>query len=197
MAHEHLLNQAIHGHVGTDPKVSTTTNGTTRATFRVGIARRVETAEGEWINAEPHYVTVAMYGKSAERTAAAIQKGDNIIALGAMREYEVTDPENGPRVLTEFRAGRVGPDLNLTEVAIARRGPAASAAAQATTPGAQTGTAAPARADTGAPEAEPKENPWVRPGPKASDASKIWAQAAQQAQAQPQVHQAGTDGIGI
>src|SRR5699024_549808 len=106
-------------------------------------------------------------------------------------------PENGPRVLTEFRAGRVGPDLNLTEVAIARRGPAASAAAQATTPGAQTGTAAPARADTGAPEAEPKENPWVRPGPKASDASKIWAQAAQQAQAPPQVHQAGNDGIGI
>lgn len=181
MTQENLVNQAVHGHVGTEPKVSTTANGATRATFRLGIPRRVETADGEWINAEPHYVTVAMYGKSAERTVASIQKGDNIIALGGMREYEVTDPENGPRVITEFRAGRVGHDLNLSEVKVARRGPSASAQAQASA-GAET------QVETPAPPSS---------GQQASQASRIWAQAAEQAEAQAQGPQRAGGGLGI
>jgi len=167
--------------VGTEPKVSTTANGATRATFRLGVPRRVETADGEWINAEPHYVTVAMYGKSAERTAASIQKGDNIIALGGMREYEVTDPENGPRVVTEFRAGRVGHDLNLSEVSVARRSPSPSAQTQASA-GAET-------------QAEPSSA--SRSGPQASQASTIWAQAAEQTEARAQGAQARGGGLGI
>lgn len=180
MTHEHLVNQAIHGHVGTEPKVSTTANGATRATFRLGVPRRVETADGEWINAEPHYVTVAMYGKSAERTVASIQKGDNIIALGGLREYEVTDPENGPRVVTEFRAGRVGHDLNLSEVSVARRSPSLSAQTQASA-GAET-KVAPAPSSS---------------GPQASQASRIWAQAAEQTEARAQGPQASGGGLGI
>src|SRR5699024_4404006 len=180
MTHEHLVNQAIHGHVGTEPKVSTTANGATRATFRLGVPRRVETADGEWINAEPHYVTVAMYGKSAERTVASIQKGDNIIALGGLREYEVTDPENGPRVVTEFRAGRVGHDLNLSEVSVARRRPSRPAQTQASA-GAET-QVAPAPSSG---------------GPQASQASRIWAQAAEQTEARAQGLQASGGGLGI
>ena len=180
MTHEHLVNQAIHGHVGTEPKVSTTANGATRATFRLGVPRRVETADGEWINAEPHYVTVAMYGKSAERTVASIQKGDNIIALGGLREYEDTDPENGPRVVTEFRAGRVGHDLNLSEVSVARRSPSLSAQTQASA-GAET-------------QLEPAPSSG---GPQASQASRIWAQAAEQTEARAQGLQASGGGLGI
>lgn len=125
MENESVTNEAIHGHVGTDPVLKETANGHPRLSFRVGMPRRVETPEGEWVNTDPHYVTVAMYGKSAQRTAEAIQKGDQVIALGNLREYEVTDPERGPRVMHEFRASRVGHDLNLSTVEVSRRGPRA------------------------------------------------------------------------
>ncbi|MPV51414.1 single-stranded DNA-binding protein [Pseudactinotalea sp. HY160] len=116
MSEDIRTSEALHGHVGTDPKVTRTASGSTRVTFRLGVAQRVQNIEGEWVDGTPTYVTVAMYGKSAERTAARIRKGDNLIVAGRLHSFEVTDETNGPRVLKEFRASRVGFDLNITNI---------------------------------------------------------------------------------
>lgn len=171
---ENLINQAVHGFVGTDPALTTTANGTSRLSFRLGIPRRVETAEGEWVNTDPHFVTIAMYGRSAERTAAAVQKGDQVIALGNLREYEVTDEELGPRVMTEFRASRVGHDLNLSQVEVTRRSVAREASVTADAPIAEKVDYKAPNADTAAPQESSTTGPSGQ-----STAAQVWTQAAQ------------------
>src|SRR5699024_3768941 len=105
----------------------------------------------------------------------------NIMDLGRLRGDEATDPENGPRAATESRAGSGGPDLNLSEVGGARRSPSPSAP-----------TPASAAAET---QAEPPAA--SRRGTPASQASTIWAQAAEQTEARAQGAQARGGGLGI
>lgn len=191
METENLTNTAVHGHVGTDPELTVTSNGTSRLSFRLGIPRRVETADGTWMNTDPHYVTVAMYGKSAERTAEAIHKGDQVLALGHLREYEVTDPQRGPRVLSEFRASRVGHDLNLTRVQVQRRTARAGhqSAQQATEQGQQhrqprTGQQQPQPAASTSP-AQDVPGGYGDVPPAASGAAAVWTRAAHRAGVPP------------
>lgn len=147
--------QAVQGRIATEPELTNTANGSQRLAFRLAMPTYEEDMDGAFVETEPQFVTVEMWGKSAVRTSNTIRNGDAIVALGRVREYEFTTDE-GQRTGEVFRAARVGLDLNLTRVTVQRRTeppatPARTAGAEVDTGGAyrwaQTADHAPALGD--------------------------------------------------
>lgn len=107
------------GFVRSDPTLTYTKDNTPRLYARVGIPQSEQDAEGNFHDVEPYDTDLIMFGKSAERAHAQLQRGDNFIAEGRVRTY--TQNVDGNQVEREqFRASSIGHNGNITNYTVNR-----------------------------------------------------------------------------
>lgn len=117
------VNVTVIGHVGTNPTLSRSANGTEWSTFRMASTRRVRDARtGDWRDGETLWFTVKTWNDRARNVAASVKKGDPVVVTGrlAVEEWEGTQeirlPDGGtvtapePRHALVVEAQHVGPD---------------------------------------------------------------------------------------
>ncbi len=88
----------VTGHVGGDPALFTSANGTLWTSFRVASTHRVRDAKtGEWRDGDTTWFTVRSYGDKAQNVVDSIDKGTPVVVTGrlAFREFEVRREEKG------------------------------------------------------------------------------------------------------
>jgi len=108
------------GRVATTP-VGESQDGRPWPKFRLAVDDRSRNAEtGEWEKSQTIFHDLVVFGRLAERTAAALRSGDPVLAQGEFRFQSYRDAEGRTRTGTSFVASRLGPDILLTDVAVSR-----------------------------------------------------------------------------
>ncbi|GBE22642.1 MAG TPA: single-stranded DNA-binding protein [Actinobacteria bacterium] len=83
------MNVTIVGNLCADPELRHTPGGVAVADLRVAENRNYKDTSGEWQQATSYY-SVVTWRTLAEHTAASLQKGDRVVAVGRMRQDEWT-----------------------------------------------------------------------------------------------------------
>lgn len=109
------------GRVATAPALGESQDGRSWARFRLAVDDRTRNAEtGEWETSQTIFHDVVVFGKLAERTVAALNTGDPVLAQGEFRFQSYRDAEGRTRTGTSFVASRLGPDILLADVTVSR-----------------------------------------------------------------------------
>ena len=127
------VNVTVVGHVGTDPTLGTSPQGTDWTSFRLASTRRVrDPRTGEWGDGETLWFTVKLFRERARHVCMSVRKGDPVVVTGrltleewdAQREHQL--PDGGTATVTERRsqqaieAQHVGVDATRGMVRFAR-----------------------------------------------------------------------------
>ena len=75
---------------------------------------------GEWETAQTIFHDVVAFGRLAERTFGTLHVGDAVIAHGEFRFRSYEDAAGTNRTGASFVASRIGPDMLLADVTVAR-----------------------------------------------------------------------------
>ena len=139
--------QSLSGFIATEPQQSITENGDTCFYVRVGQPHFRHEATGNFTVLEPTFHDLIAYRATADRALTRFAKGDNFVAEGYVRSYQVE--HNGETLEREqFVAKKIGHDLARTNYEVDRTRHSA-VAAEHDSPAAQNAMsqkAAPARA---------------------------------------------------
>lgn len=135
------VSQSINCFVASDPRL-TFHDGRARLYARIGINHAEPKEGGGWIDLEPTFHDLVMFGKSAERSYEMVRKGDNVIAQGSVQTRPTVDADGQEEEVEQFVAKRIGHDVNLTTYTVQRKRSAGQEPAGREAPAA--GTAAPA-----------------------------------------------------
>ena len=94
------------GFVQKDPEIRFMEGGDAVATLNVKVTPR-KRKNNEWINGEPSWFRVSVWGKQGEAVANSISEGDRVIVTGTMemRSYE---KDGVKRSVPEVRAESIG-----------------------------------------------------------------------------------------
>jgi single-strand DNA-binding protein len=101
------------GNLVADPRLSTTPDGSSVASFRIASTRRwFDRATGEWRDGDTLYANVTCWRGLAENVVASLKKGQSAVVLGrlSVRPYETKDGEK--RQSVEIDAQVVASDLS-------------------------------------------------------------------------------------
>jgi single-strand DNA-binding protein len=91
------------------------------AKFRMAVDDRVRNpGTGEWETAQTIFHDVVVFRKLAERAVNRLQTGDAVLVQGEIRFQTYQDIGGKMRTATSFVASRLGPDLLLADVTVAR-----------------------------------------------------------------------------
>ena len=102
-----MLNKALMiGHVGTDPELKYTPNGTATASFRLAVSRGYTTADGEK-RTDTEWFTVSTWGKQAESCNQYLSKGKKIHVEGRLKSNSWTAQDGSTRFSNELVASQV------------------------------------------------------------------------------------------
>ncbi len=123
---------AIHGFIASEPRLTYTERGEARLYARVGRDRFERAENGDYVQLDPDFHDLLMWGRSAERACETVAKGDRFIAEGRVVERE-RQVDGHSEISEAFVASRIGLDLNVMTVSVHRRREAAAAAAPAVT----------------------------------------------------------------
>ncbi|MEU5851779.1 single-stranded DNA-binding protein [Saccharopolyspora shandongensis] len=99
------------GYLITEPVVRETPNGNRVVSCRVAAtSRRFDRDTGEWVDGDRFLATVSCWKRLADGVAAALGKGDPVVATGRLRtrEYEAGGQW---RTVVELEATAIGLDL--------------------------------------------------------------------------------------
>ncbi|CAM3613416.1 single-stranded DNA-binding protein [Isoptericola cucumis] len=108
------VNVTVVGHVGTEPTLATSPQGTDWTSFRLASTRRVrDPRTGEWADGETLWFTVKLFRDRARHVCMSVRKGDPVVVRGrltleewdAPREHPL--PDGGTAVVTERRSRQV------------------------------------------------------------------------------------------
>ena len=91
------------GHLGRDPEMRYTQNGTPVTSFNVATTRKGTSTSGEQ-QEKTTWFRVSCWGKLAETTAQYLQKGRLVFVEGEIDASAWTDKEGSPRASLELRA---------------------------------------------------------------------------------------------
>lgn len=144
----------IIGNLTRDPELNYTPNGQPLSKFAVATNRRYQDQSGNWVDMEPEYHEIVVWGKLAEGTNKVLKKGDRIYVTGRLQTRSWEGQDGAKRSRTELVADTIiGPD-QVNRASYDASGPmmntAAPAAAASPASSAPAGDAkAPANADTG------------------------------------------------
>lgn len=109
------------GRVATSPSLGESRDGQPWAKFRMAVDDRVRNpGTGEWETEQTVFHDVVVFGKLAERAVDRLQTGDAVLVQGEFRFQTYQDIGGKMRTATSFVASRVGPDLLLADVTVAR-----------------------------------------------------------------------------
>jgi single stranded DNA-binding protein len=87
----------VHGRVGIDPEMTTLANGTSRVTSSVAV--NVPIRDGDEWRTETIWFRFAWFGKTAERIADTLRKGQAVVIHGDIRSYKT---QIGDREINNF-----------------------------------------------------------------------------------------------
>ena len=100
------------GYVAREPKFSTTKNGISYASLRVGYTpRRMDRDSGEWSDGGTSFVTVVCWRGLADNVATCVRKGEPVLVKGKLQVRPYTNKDGAPRVAVEIEAASMGHDL--------------------------------------------------------------------------------------
>ncbi len=112
---------AFSGNVAVAPEVSVTPSG--RALVRLVVAENQghrDRNTGEWVEDQPTFWPVTLWGQSAENVAESIHLGDRVVVLGRTRTNAWETPEGEKRSRVEVVADDVAASIRFARVRIAK-----------------------------------------------------------------------------
>lgn len=129
--------QSLSGFIVSEPALTTTEKGNARLYVRVGQEHFHREEDGSFTPLEPSFHDLVVFGRTAERAAERLAKGDRFIAEGRIHRFARVDAAGVETEAEEFVAARIGHDVARTSYTVdrsrvARQEPADAAEATAT-----------------------------------------------------------------
>jgi len=106
-----MPNRNLHevmGHLGKDPELRVTPTGKSVCRLSVATSNRTfDKKTQKWVDKDPDWHNVIIWGELAEKVAQEFSKGDAIMVRGKSRTREYKDKEGQKRRVTEIEAKEV------------------------------------------------------------------------------------------
>jgi single-strand DNA-binding protein len=115
---------SLSGNLTRDPELKFTKNGKPMAVFGIAVNNRIQDKDGDWVDSEPEFYDVSVWGQCAENCAEYLSKGNRVVAIGYFQTQTYTN-KDGERVSKEaFTAREIGPSMlwNGAKIIKAERG---------------------------------------------------------------------------
>lgn len=93
------------GNLGTDPEIRQTPSGLSIANLRIGVTERRK--EGDNYKDQTEWVSVVLFGKTAENAGKYLQKGRQVFVEGRLQTRSWEDKTGQKRYTTEVMANQV------------------------------------------------------------------------------------------
>ncbi|KQO98859.1 single-stranded DNA-binding protein [Leifsonia sp. Leaf264] len=139
----------IVGNLTADPELRYTQSGVAVANFTIASTPRVFDREsGQFKDGEPLFIRASLWREYAENFAASAHKGDNVFAIGELKQRSYETKEGEKRTVIELEVDEVGPTLRFGTTTFTRRAKNTPTTAVAAAP-----VGAPAAAAVAAPAA--------------------------------------------
>ncbi len=105
----------ITGNLVADPELRYTQSGVAVANFRVASTPRTyDKSQGEWVDAEPLFLTGHVWRDQAENAANELRKGQRVIVTGNLRQRTYETSEGEKRTVFEIEVDDIGPSMRFT-----------------------------------------------------------------------------------
>lgn len=111
---------SLSGFVVTEPTLSTTEKGDARLYIRVGQEHFQREEDGSFTQMEPTFHDLVAFGRTAERAAERLAKGDRFVAEGRVRRFTRVDDAGVETDAEEFIAAKIGHDVARTHYTVER-----------------------------------------------------------------------------
>jgi single-strand DNA-binding protein len=91
-----------------EPEIRFSESGKAWAKVR-GVAKdRKRDSNGEWVDGDPIFIDILIFGKPAEHIVESVNKGDTIIVKGRLTPNNWTDKEGNERKEVKIMADEIG-----------------------------------------------------------------------------------------
>lgn len=107
------------GNATRDPELAFLPSGQSKASFGIAINRRKKDGD-EWVDAEPSFFNIVVFGSAAENVAETVGKGMRVIVAGRVEQRSYETNEGEKRTVVEIIADSVGPDLRWASAVVTR-----------------------------------------------------------------------------
>ena len=104
-----MTNVTITGNLTREPELRFTPSGTAVANLGVAENHRRRNEAGKWVDGEPTYWRVAVWGEQAEHVAESLEQGHLVVVVGRTGT-RVWTPTDGPKAGEEQRSLEVVAD---------------------------------------------------------------------------------------
>ncbi len=112
---------AFAGTLALDPELRFSGGGKALVKVRVAVAeRRQDRDTGKWINGEPTFFDVTVWGKQGEYVVEALRKGDRVVVVGDWQESTWLGKDELVHTTKSLKARDIGPSLLFRQVRVAR-----------------------------------------------------------------------------
>lgn len=139
------------GNLVADPDLTIISTGKAVSKVRVASTSRYVDRNGQWTDGNSLFLTCSTWGPYGENVAESLQRGDEVIVRGRLKQRSYETAEGEKRTVVEMDVSAIGPTLRKAPVAITRVG--------CTTPAPAPVAAAPV------PVMAETATPWNVPGP--------------------------------
>jgi single-stranded DNA-binding protein len=112
--------QSLSGFIVSEPALTTTEKGNARLYVRVGQEHFHREEDNSFTPLEPSFHDLVVFGRTAERAAERLAKGDRFIAEGRVHRFARIDAAGVESEAEEFVAARIGHDVARTNYAVDR-----------------------------------------------------------------------------
>lgn len=109
----------LHGRLGQDPELAYSKTG--QAIAKLNVVTNIRRKDGEvWTDADTTWWNVIVFGRMAENVCESLNKGDEVIIEGKIKEHTWETPEGERRKRYEVTADHIGPNLRAATVTVTR-----------------------------------------------------------------------------
>lgn len=111
---------ALCGNMTRDPELRFTPTGRAVANLGIAVNERVQNEDGEWVDTDPEFWDVTVWGTQAENLCECCKKGDRVVMTGFFQDETYTNRDGEEVTRSKFTAKDIGPSLLFREVVIKR-----------------------------------------------------------------------------
>ncbi|WP_062389955.1 single-stranded DNA-binding protein [Demequina iriomotensis] len=111
---------SLSGFIVSEPALTATERGDARLYVRVGQEHFHRGENGSFTPLEPTFHDLVVFGRTAERAAEHLAKGDRFIAEGRIRRFTRVGADGVETDAEEFIAARIGHDVARTSYTVER-----------------------------------------------------------------------------
>ena len=110
------------GNCTRDVDLSFSNNGNAIAALGIAINNRKRDASGEWVDGDPQFFDIKVFGDMAENVASTIEKGTRIIVTGRLNYSTWENKDGDKRSKVEVIADSIGPELRWATAQVTKVG---------------------------------------------------------------------------